>query len=429
MKFYFESYGCTLNSGETRLMQEAAVASGHEVATDIDKSDTVVVATCTVIEPTELKILRRLVFLKESGKKLVVTGCMPAVQADRIRERVPEAVMLPTPGQVEAFKEYISNIPPASASDEKLDSLNQYKNDVSVAVPIAEGCIGKCAYCITRLARENLHSYAPDQIIDDIKNVLNAGAREIRLTAQDIATYGMDLNDSSKLPELLKDISNIKLEAADDINFKVRVGMMNPNTLLPVLDELIEEYKSPRIFKFLHLPVQSGSNKILKAMNRQYEVELFFDIVNRFREEIPNLTLSTDVIVGFPGESEDDHQQTINMLKEIKPNIVNITRFSERQGTPSEKMNGKLHGRMIKGRSRELTELYQMISKKQNNILIDKKYETLATESNIGKYSNTTLVRTLEYRPVVVDKELELGKNYIIKIKSSTEAYLRGELL
>jgi tRNA A37 methylthiotransferase MiaB len=164
-------------------------------------------------------------------------------------------------------------------------------------------------------------------------------------------------------------------------------------------------------------------------MGRDYQVEEFKDVVVKFREAVPDLTLSTDVITGFPGESEEDHLKTVELLETLRPNIVNITRFSERPGTPAVELPGKVHGRTSKARSRELTELCQKISLKLNKELIGTTRQVLATERNIGQYQDTTLARTPSYRPVVIDRELQLGKFYQVRIESVTEAYLRGKLI
>jgi tRNA A37 methylthiotransferase MiaB len=144
---------------------------------------------------------------------------------------------------------------------------------------------------------------------------------------------------------------------------------------------------------------------------------------------VPELTLSTDVIAGFPGEEEADFDQTCSLLEELRPNIVNITRYSERPGTPSVKMSGKLHGRTSKARSRKLTELCAKISLDLNEQLVGNEFDVLASEKNIGGYEKTTLTRTDSYRPVVVNEELELGKRYKVKITSATEAYLKGNIV
>jgi MiaB-like tRNA modifying enzyme len=438
MYIYFEAYGCTLNSGEAEKMKELARASGHVITSDADESDISVLVTCTVIEPTELKMVRRIKALASENRTLVVAGCMAAVSEEQIMEEVPDAVLIPTPGQVEGFSEFLKAADKLNLKEVESERVGGEERkrgregereitDISAPIPIAEGCLGSCAYCITNLARGRLRSYPVDEILGDISSAVNKGKQEIRLTAQDSANFGTDMDDGMNLPELLEMIGS--LEKTKDTDFKVRVGMMNPNSVKPIIAELIEAFRKPHIFKFLHLPVQSGSNSILKSMNRNYEVELFKTIVCKFRDAFPGLTLSTDIIVGFPGETEADHSLTKELIAEVRPNIVNITRFSERPGTPAVKMDGKLHGRVLKARSRELTELCQAVSLKNNQALIGNNFRVLAVERDISHYKNTTLARTDEYKPVVIESELELGKLYDVKIISVNESYLVGDII
>jgi MiaB-like tRNA modifying enzyme len=428
MNIYFETYGCTLNSGEAQKMMSAADSAGHTIVPSENSADMVVLLTCTVIEPTELKILRRLQSIKSSQTKIVVSGCMAAVQKENIKAAAPGAVIIPTPGQVEAFADFLRTIEPEVERSSHVGTEKKYLKDASAPVPIAEGCMGSCTYCITRLARGELRSYHEREILSEIEDAVGEGACEIRLTAQDSALYGADTADGFRFPELLDKISNLKIKQAGGNDFKVRVGMMNPDSVEPHLDQLIEVYLHPRVFKFLHLPVQSGSAEILKTMGRKYTSEQFTSIVERFRIAHPGMTLSTDIIAGFPGESMDDHKASLDLLERIRPDIVNVTRFSARPGTPAESMADKLHGRDIKARSRELTGLSSKISLEKNEALVGKKTEVMATERDIGQYKNTTLTRTAEYKPVVINQALELGQLYRVEIVTATSAYLKAEV-
>lgn len=435
MKLYFDTYGCTLNSGEAGLMMKYARDSGHDIAAEPGESDAVVLVTCTVIEQTENKMLKRLNELSAFNKPIAVAGCMAAVQSGIIEKKVPGTYLLPTPGQVEAFKSFLDqlsgsisdkneSLARAAAPDEDVINVS---NNAFAEVPIAEGCMGECTYCITRLARGNLRSYKIEDVVHAVRDAVLSGAVEIRLTAQDSALFGMDEYGSSKLPDLLHKLIGIKGTGKNGGRFKIRVGMMNPNSLLPILDEMIETYKDEKLFKFIHLPVQSGSDRILELMGRRYDVSTFKNLIESYRSVFTDLTLSTDIITGFPGEEESDHRLSCELIKDVKPDIVNITRFSERPGTTAEKLPGKLHGRVIKARSRELTELYQGLSLRSNQTLMARKFNVIATERDISRYKNTTMARTDSYKPVVVEGILELGKQYLVEVTSANEAYLIGK--
>jgi MiaB/RimO family radical SAM methylthiotransferase len=193
-------------------------------------------------------------------------------------------------------------------------------------VQVARGCVGTCTYCITRMARGPLKSFPEDQIRDEMCAHALAGTPEIQITAQDISCWGKDIGKS--LPSLLQKF--------DDIpgRFMIRVGMMNPGTVKGILDDLVDAYAGNRIFKFLHLPVQSGSDSVLKRMGREYTVSDFEEIVARFKQRYPEITLATDMIVGFPGETDEDFSQSLDLIDRIRPQKVNITRYSARPFTP-----------------------------------------------------------------------------------------------
>ncbi len=206
----------------------------------------------------------------------------------------------------------------------------------------------------------------------------------------------------------------------------MRVGMMNPFTCLQNIDEIIDGFNDTRIFKFLHLPVQSGDNIILKKMNRKYSVEDFLHIISKFRKKYPDITLSTDIIVGFPSESDKNFQNTIELLQNVKPDITNITRYSARPLTNAKKMQGRLRSEVLKNRSKILSEICSKISNEKNKIHIGKKYNILITE--IGKES-TFVGRSENYKPVVIKEKVRLGEFISVQIIDAASTYLVGSII
>ncbi|MBU4501445.1 MAG: radical SAM protein, partial [Nanoarchaeota archaeon] len=179
-------------------------------------------------------------------------------------------------------------------------------------------------------ARGDLKSYKPKDIIKEVKKAVKESCKNIHLTAQDTGCWGMDTKE--KLSNLLNEVCKLLGD------FEVRLGMANPNHIIKNLEELIKAYKNPKMKKFLHIPVQSGSNKVLKDMKRKYTVQQFNKIVKKFRKEIPEIHIATDVILGFPTETKSDFKKTFNLIKEIKPEVLNISRYGIRQGTEAAKM-------------------------------------------------------------------------------------------
>lgn len=209
-------------------------------------------------------------------------------------------------------------------------------------------------------------------------------------------------------------------------DFRIRIGMMNPSTVLDRLDETIDAFGHDKVYKFLHLPVQSGDDKILKKMNRKYTVNDFLEIIRKFREKHQDITISTDIIPGFPSENDKQFYNTINLLKKVKPDIVNITRFSTRPLTQAKKMKEKIPTHIAKERSRLLTGLSEKISLEKNRCCIGKKYLALITKN--GK-DNTMMGRIENYKPVIIKNRVDLGDFIPIKITDATASYLLGKLI
>jgi threonylcarbamoyladenosine tRNA methylthiotransferase CDKAL1 len=275
-----------------------------------------------------------------------------------------------------------------------------------------------CSYCITCKARGKLRSFPVAEIKNNVKDAIRQGCKEIRITAQDTASYGLDIG--LNLGVLLKEIVRL------DGDYRVRVGMMNPYTLKKNFDEILNWFQNTKIYNFIHLPFQSGSNNILRKMNRKYTVEEFEVIVKKFRNIFPNLTLATDVIVGFPTESDEDFQKTVKLLETVKPDITNITRFSARPFTEAKKMKGRVDTKISKTRSKFLTDFCSNISKENNKKFVGKNFDVLITER--GK-NNTMISRTDCYKPVVLkEKNLDIGQTINVKILKAENTYLVGNI-
>jgi threonylcarbamoyladenosine tRNA methylthiotransferase CDKAL1 len=429
MKIYAESYGCTMNRSEAGEFMRAARESGHTVTSNPSKASVALLATCVVIESTERKMLKRLRALHDAGLSVVMMGCMGATRGEKAREVCPGVVIAP-PGDIKAALALLENLDrPARPISKKAGTPLKpprlvaaarqpfcTKGDVIFPVPISSGCRGTCSYCITKLARGDIQSRTVRAIREEVKRALAAGAKEIQLCAQDSAAFGIDRGE--RLPDLVRSI------ASSEGNFMVRVGMMNPSMLAPILKETIEAFGHPKVYKFLHLPVQSGADTMLKAMGRRYtEIEWERQIA-KFRKKYPDLTLSTDVIVGFPGEADEAHRATIAMLKRVKPDIVNVTRFSPRPGTLAFNMKGDPPGAAVKARSRELTELRFIIALSINKRQIGKHYRVLTTERGKGE---TTLSRTTTYKQVIIKDRLPLGRFVGVEIVGATRINLVGK--
>lgn len=403
-KIHLETFGCTANVGDTMKMRAILRNAGHEIVEE-SEADAVIVNTCTVTKRTELNVIKRLKELKEEGKEVIVAGCMAAAQPELVKSILGDDVAMITPQDI--YNEF--------CGDQKAD----FDGVISV-IPIAMGCVGNCSYCIVKRARGDLKSYEPEKIFETVKSAVERGAKEIRITSQDCSAYGWE-NSSAlklKLPELLELVTSVEGD------FRIRVGMMNPFTVIPTLDELLEAFDSEKVFKFFHVPVQSGSDKVLREMNRNYKAADFVEIVDGIRERFEYSTICTDFIIGFPTETEDDFLSSLNLLENVKPEKVNITRFSPRPGTEAFKLKDLLE-REKKKRSRIFSALYHKIALERNTALEGKKHTILITEK--GKKGGV-ICRDPSYRMVIINKDLPLGASYTVRITDVRSTYLVGAI-
>lgn len=415
MKIHFETYGCTMNQGDTEIMM-GLVEGKYEVVDSADNCDIAIINSCGVIEFTERKILRRIEELKGLNKKVMVAGCLPNINFKALEKSKADGII--SARALDRVRDAIQKIGNderfIDVSDRNLQKfciLKKRRAGVIAIVPISEGCLSTCSYCATRFARGRLRSFPLDSIVKEVEDAITKGFKEIQLTAQDTGMYGLDTG--KRLPELLTKICEIPAD------FRVRVGMMNPEFAFDISGDLIDSFSDEKVYKFVHIPVQSGDNEVLEHMRRGYDVEGFVELVNTFRKGIKDITLSTDVIVGYPTEDEDSFLKTYQLVEKIKPDILNIKRFSPRPRTAASKLKD-MPDRIKKERSRKLTALHKKIGLEKNKRYMNQELKVLVTE--LGK-NQTLLGRTNSYKQVVLE-DGKLGEFKKIKIRKATPSYL-----
>ncbi len=390
-----ETYGCRYNFGDTAKLVEILKHQGCIIAGSPDEADTVIVNTCTVIGPTERRMLRRLAALRD--RELYVTGCMPEVQ----------------PGAILAVCDPVI-IPPDTIQECYRDVGTVAGSSVGI-VQLAQGCNGTCTYCLTRFARGPLKSFPPEEIRRQVRALAAAGTVEIQLTAQDASSYGRDTGLS--LAGLLAEMGDVPG------NYRIRVGMMNPATVLEDLDAIIDAFSGYRIFRFIHLPVQSGSDSVLERMGRRYTVDDFCGIVAAFRKRYPDITIATDMIAGFCGETDEDFSASLDLLRRIRPNKVNVTRYSRRPFTPLFREKD-FPDSVKKDRSRLMEactgEIYAAVNAKH----IGTEVEFIVTET-VRKGS--VMARSPTYQGIVINEDLPVGYVGWAVLKKDRNYFFIGE--
>lgn len=426
---YIETFGCTANQNNSEILKGILTQSGYEIINNEKIADIIILNTCIVKQKTENKIKRRIQDLSKSKKLIIITGCMPETDTKVIKKLNPNIILL----GVHHFKDIVNLI--RKYKEGKLNWKEQnefldYQNEEKLNLPklpinklisicqISEGCLGSCSYCKTRIAKGKLFSYPEEEIIKSIESDLKQGAKEVWITSQDNANYNLD-KGQQKLPELLNKILNL------NHRFKLRLGMMDPNNVLPILNELIEVYKHPKIYKFLHIPIQSASNKVLKHMNRLYTVKQAEEIIKKFRQKIPNITISTDIIIGYPIETQKDHKANLNFIKKFKPDVFNLSKFSSHKQTPAGKLK-QLSSSIISKRTSEIMQAHRETALQNKQKFLDKTIKVFANKKLV---QNLFQARDENYNIVLINsKDDILGKNLEVKIKQAGVHHMIGEV-
>jgi threonylcarbamoyladenosine tRNA methylthiotransferase CDKAL1 len=416
-RYHIETYGCTSNRGESRQIERALRDGGHHPADGPHEADVAILNTCTVVEKTEHNMLRRAEELdEETPADLVITGCMALAQGEQFRDADIDAEVL----HWDEVPEHVRNGECPTATPD----TDPVVDGVVGILPIARGCMSDCSYCITKQATGRIDSPPVEENVRKARALVHAGAKEIRVTGQDTGVYGWDRNQGeSLLPELLDRICT-----EIDGQFRVRVGMANPKGVHGVREQLAAVFaEHDKLYNFLHAPVQSGSTELLRDMRRQHTVAEYVEVVETFDEYLDEWTLSTDFIVGFPTETEHDHEQSLALLRETRPEKINVTRFSKRPGTDAADMRG-LGGQIKKDRSSEMTDLKMEIVGEAYESMVGAEREVLlvedGTEDSLVGYDRS-------YRQVAIpgaEGRAELGEIVPCEITGQNTVYALGEL-
>ena len=430
MKITILNFGCSSNQASAEVMASVVNESEHDLIDNPSIADVIILNTCTVKATTEKKILHKIRQFGCDGKQVIVTGCMPQVQKNDIFAANRNAHLLGI-NAIDELTQLIDKVKiyQDNKKDKSIEVFNnssttilntnriRYNSNIHIC-PISQGCNYECAYCIVRNARGSLKSSDPEMILDDIKKALNDGCREIWITSQDTGQYGDDIGYS--LPALLEEICSIP------IDFKVRVGMMNPFSIKEHQDKLVEVFHNDKIYKLIHLPIQSASNRILASMNRKNTIEDVNEILSAFKSNFKDLTFFTDVIVGFPGENDKDFEITVNWIKQHMPDKVNISRYTPRPGTQASSFRN-LDSRTIVDRSKHLHQVCEDIKMESKEKMIGWKGEVFVS---MPAKINGFMARTPSYKPVIIKQaKLIPGNKYVVEISDAVPGYFIAEVI
>ena len=418
-KIFVEAYGCSASFADSEMISGLIVNGGHTLAMSPSESDLNLIVTCSVKDTTASKMMYRIKSLKTSP--LIVAGCLAKAEQNNVEKFVENASLL-GPNSLGKTLDVINSTlmgkKQIALEDSDLSKVGLPKvrlNSAVGIVEIASGCMSECTFCQTKLAKGDLSSYRLGDIVRQVQTEIKEGCKEVWLTSTDNGCYGFDIG--TDLPTLVNAVSEIPKD------FMIRVGMMNPMYMSRIKQNLIESYDNEKVFKFLHIPVQSGSDKVLNDMKRGHTSETFREIVKKTKERFENFTISTDVIVGFPSETEEDFQKTITLLDETKPDVVNLSKYSARPGTDAAELK-QIDAAEIKRRSKVIFNQINKISLKSNEKWIGWKGKVLFDENTEDGIKG----RNYAYKPISIDEEVNIGQSHIVEITKATRKRLIGKI-
>jgi tRNA-2-methylthio-N6-dimethylallyladenosine synthase len=418
MKYYLWSIGCQMNDADSARAAEALEQMGFVRVEDPGKADVLLLNTCVVRQSAEDKVRGHLASLKAVKRRrpdafLAVMGCF-VNDAQILHQQYPYVDLFLRPSDVEGF---------VKAVRERLALGDRWVRPplpapVSVYVPIVYGCDHFCTYCIVRLRRGKQRSRPPEEIIAEVEDLVKRGAREVTLLGQNVDSYGRDLPTKPDLADLLEAIHPIKGL------WRIRFLTSHPADMSQKLIEAVASL--PKVCEHLEIPVQSGDDAILKRMVRGYTVAQYKELVKRIREAIPGVSLATDVIVGFPGETEEQFMNTYRLLEEIRFDVVHVAAYSPRPGTAASRLKDDVPPEEKKRRLRLIEELQERISSEINAGLLGEEVEILVEGRRKGRWFGRTRTNKLVF---FEDPGNWQGQMVIVKVEETGPWSLRGRFI
>lgn len=426
-------YGCQMNFAEAERMEGQLRSIGYEATDSMEEADLVLIHTCCVRETAEDKVYGKIGEVKNWKRKkpsliFGITGCMAQKEADRLIKRAPHIDFVLGTAQVQELAQVVRDMEIerrhlVDVDMEKAGSLEnlpvERKGTLSAWIPIMYGCDNFCTYCIVPYVRGRERSRFPEDIVKEVTDAAAAGFQEITLLGQNVNSYGKDHKraDFAELLKMVDEVPGIR---------RVRFMTSHPKDLSDKVIDVIQNGK--HICEHIHLPVQHGTNPMLKAMNRVYTVEKYRDLVRRIREKLPMAALTTDLIVGFPGETEEDFEGLVDFLKEIRYDSAYTFIYSKRSGTPAAGMENQVDEEIKKQRLQRLMDVQNEISREINESLKGQRLEVMVE----GPSKNEDLVWTGRTRTnkIVLWKhgDEKVGDFVTVRITHPQTWVLKGEL-
>src|SRR5213596_2925216 len=342
-KLHLITYGCQMNEYDSERVAGLLGAERYELTQDEDEADLILVNTCAIREKAEDKVFSKLGELRKLKTRkpdlvIGVMGCMAQLHQDAIQRRAPAVDLVfgsPAIARVAELVERARNertpiLDTGEAPLVKLTAKPPSASRLKAFVTVMEGCEKHCTFCVVPRTRGRERSHPPETLLAEVRSLVAAGCREVTLLGQTVNAYGRDLTPPTDLAELLEQVNDVTgIE-------RTRFTTSNPYNLTPRLIRALRDV--PKVCEYFHLPLQSGSDRVLERMNRGYTRERYLELVREIRDAVPEMAFATDLIVGFPGETEADFEQTLDMVEQVGYDNVFVFRYSRRPGTPAATM-------------------------------------------------------------------------------------------
>ena len=392
----FITLGCKVNQYETNAMSQKLIEEGYKIVEHTQKADIYIINTCTVTNMSDRKSRQMIRRAKEMNPKafIIAVGCYVQVSKEEV-EKIEEIDLALGNEEKVNIVDYCNKLLEEKDSEKQsaMEDVMQakefsefgetsYTEKTRAVIKVQDGCDRFCSYCIIPYARGRVRSRKPEHIIKEIENIAKQGIKEVVITGIHIASYGKDFRNGYKLIDLLEEINQI--EGIE----RIRLGSIEP---LLITEEFVQRLtKLEKICEHFHLSLQSGCDETLKRMNRRYTIEQFTEIVERLRVAYSNVNLTTDIIVGFPGETEEEFNKTYKFLENIKFYKMHIFKYSQRKGTKAAEMPEQISPEEKEKRSKKLIELSDKNEEEYNKKYIGKTVEVLWEEEKQGTYKGHT---------------------------------------
>lgn len=423
-RVFVKTMGCAHNSSDGEFMMGLLQEYGYQLVSAMEEADVCLVNSCTVKNPSQDSATNLVKRARAGGKPVVLAGCVPSADAS-VADGL-EGVSLLGVAQIDRIVEVVEqallgNTVRLLGKRRVLPSLELPKvrrNSCVEIIPISGGCLGNCSYCKTKHARGKLSSYGAEAIVQRALLAASEGASEVWLASEDTGAWGIDLGT---------DIAALLGRVADALppGVMLKLGMTNPPYMLAHIGAVAEVLQRPNVFEFIHVPVQSGSDRVLQAMVREYTVADFSRLVDGLRGAVPGVLVATDIICGFPTESEEDHEETLELVRRYKFPVLNISQFYPRPGTPAARMK-RLPGSLGKKRSSEVTQLFDSYETNRHLVGQELRAWFSETETKHGQ----TVGHTKGYVKVVVPRDDGLlGRTARVRVHGATKWHIEAEVV